>query len=677
MADNKAPDLDPGFDEVPLDEGFEEVPLTPKDQSLGQMLYDKAASMGSSALESGKNALMSGIQTTADLGRGLIQGVSLGGSDEAIGAIKATLDNTKVGSPEWIQLYRKYQQLEQDKNKEAQARSPIAYGGGQIGGLIAPALITAGASLPEEAAILTARGGLKLGAGQIAKQAAIAAGKGAVVGAGTGAIASGLQSEQGALIGATPEQKQALGADVAGGAITGAVVGGALSGAVKAVPLAYNALKAKAASKVTDYIADSPLLRQAQKAKELGEEGVNLYSNEAKYGPIGETSGLISQDTNNTRDLVDRIYNVDSKLGQNVGKAIDTATDQGVKVDLSQPMLQSVNTFKNLLEKDQTMMANPTAQKLYDTIFSMSNEGTLDASNLTPKAVQSLRNDVIDFADSVKQNHPDIANLGYQFQGQAGALLKQAVPEYATAANRFEEFRRLVPETIISGSTPVDISGVKLGNLKNDEAKLFQATKGMIQGAEVPGTGSSAASETYKNFINGLNTFDQNEAARLESGAISATDLPKLVDAGDKSQAQAMSDLVKDRADQSALLRQAWRVNPQESLGSSIKGATFGRGALVNMANKYGLYKDTLTKPMSSPIQLTKNLYNASEDQLRGLGQMMKDIPGISSVGDALLKGLENKDTTGVNAAIFSIMQNPQARILINAQDLNQKKDSQ
>lgn len=72
---------------------------------------------------------------------------------------------------------------------------------------------------------------------------------------------------------------------------------------------------------------------------------------------------------------------------------------------------------------------------------------------------------------------------------------------------------------------------------------------------------------------------------------------------------------------------------------------------------------------------LTKQIYNASEDQLRDLGQQMKNIPGISPLGHALTKGLDNKDTVGVNAAIFSIMQNPQARILINAQDLKDNKE--
>lgn len=659
----KFEETDPVFDET--EPAYED---TQPHQGLGSALYNKAADMGKSAVNSVGGALKSGVEGLADTGHGLVQGLTLGGSDEAIAAAKASSD-AKPGSPDWVKAYRKYQALEQDKNKAAQTRSPYLYGAGQVAGMIAPAVLTAGATLPEDAAILGAKGAAKLTAGQVAKYA----GKQALVGAGTGAVASGLQSEEGHLIGATPEEQSKLGADILGGAATGAVFGGALGAGAKVIPQAVGAAKSKVSNTISNYISESPFWRQAQKAKELGEDGINIYKTSDINGPIGETTGLIHGDTNATRDLVDRIYNVDGKLGQNVGDAINNATEQGVTVDLTDPMLQSVNKFKDLLNNNQTLLANPKAQKLYDTIFQM---GDFDAGNLTPKEVQSLRNDVLDFAQSVKQTSPDVASLGYQFQGQINDLLKDAVPEYKTAAERFEQFRRLVPETIISGTTPVDISGIKLGNLKNDEAKLFSATKGMIQGSETPGTSNSGAKETLKNFLNGINEFDTAEQARIKAGLVDVNDLPKMINSNDQSQAAAMQKLVQDRSDQSALLKQAWRVNPQENASSSIKGATFGRGSVMNMANKYGLYKDSLTKPMKAPVDLVKNLYGASEAQLNDIGQKMSNIPGIASVGQALVKGLKDKDSMGVNAAIFSIMQNPQARILINAQDLKNKKDN-
>lgn len=653
--------LDAGFEEVPLDEGFEEVPLKP---TAAESLTQKAKDLGSSALEAGKGALKSGVESLSDLGRGSVQGLSAGLSDEAIAAIKASLPDDS--GADWKTLFRQYQEQEQAKNQAAKERSPVLYGTGEIGGMIAPALLTAGATAPLQA-------GAKITASTLGRKALAGAG----VGAAQGALMGGTMSEKGKLIGATPEEEEALKADIIGGTATGALVGGALHPAAAAVKGSYNAIKSKIGNKVENYISDSPFWSQAKKSLELGEKGTNIYSEKAAAGPIGETTGLIHQDTNATKDLVNRIYGVDTKLGQKVGQSIDNATEQGVTVDLTQPMLDSINRAKDILEKDQTLMANPKAQKLYDTIFQMSDNGDFNAATLTPKEVQSLRQDVVDFSDSIKLKNPDIASLGYNFQAQIGDLLKQTVPEYRVASERFEQFRRLVPETLISGAIPVDISGIKLGNLKNDEAKLFSSAKNMIQGARMPGSGPGTAKETFKNVINGIDEFEKAEASRVKSGAIPANEeLPKLINESNESQASSMEKMIKDRADGSALLQQAWRVNPQESAATSIKGSMFGRGSVMNLANKYGLYKDTLTKPIASPVKLTQKIYNASEEQLRGMAQKMSEVPGLQSVGKTLLKGLDNKDNAGVNAAIFSIMQNPQARILINGEDLESDKES-
>lgn len=674
MADNKA-QLAPGFEEVPLNEGFEEVPLKP---TMIQALGQKAANLGNSALQTGKDVAKAGVEDLADTGRGLVQGLTAGTSDELIGAAKASLPSSDEDQgQDWKTLYKKYQGIEQAKNDAAKARSPYLYGTGQVAGMVAPAVLTAGASIPEQAALEGGEVAAKLTAGQLAKKAAIGGLKNAGTGAVIGGVMGGTESEQGKLIGATPEEEQKLAADVVGGAATGALTGGAIGTALPLVKAGGSALKDKIGNKLSDYISNSPFWSQVGKSKELGEQGTNLYSENAIQGPIGETTGLIHQDTNATKDLVNRIYNVDTKLGQNVGQAIDNATDQGVTVDLTDPMLNSVNTFKNLINNDETLRANPKAQKLYDTIFQMSNDGEFDASNLTPKEVQSLRQDVVDFADSIKQKEPNIANLGYQFQGQIGDLLKQAVPEYKIAAERFEQFRRLVPETLISGAIPVDISQVNLGSMKNDEAKLFQSAKNMIQGSRMSGAGSNNAKETFKNLINGVDTFEKNEAERMASGQVPLNDdVPKLVDSSDKSQAEGLQDMIKNRADQSALLQQAWRTNPQESATTSIKGAMFGRGSIMNLANKYGLYKDTLAKPIAAPVNLVKKVYGSSEEELRGMAQKMSQVPGLQSVGKTLLQGLDNKDSAGVNAAIFSIMQNPQARILINGEDLDSEKEN-
>ena len=45
-------------------------------------------------------------------------------------------------------------------------------------------------------------------------------------------------------------------------------------------------------------------------------------------------------------------------------------------------------------------------------------------------------------------------------------------------------------------------------------------------------------------------------------------------------------------------------------------------------------------------------------------------VPGLDSLGVALKKGLENKNPAMKNAALFTILQNPKARLLINPEEL-------
>lgn len=669
-------ELDKGFEEIPLDEGFQEVPLTPQPTLKTPIVTAPEAPQQEFSMA---GAFAPSLETAADFGRGVTQGITLGGSDEAIGALKALgeIATSDKSLKDWKDLYRKYQQQEEEKVREAEQRSPVASLAGNIAGGILPAIATAGATAPESA--------VQLGLREIAKQsgklaAAKELGKRAVIAgaqaAPLGAVYGGLSSE-GKVIGATPEELQKEIKDTSIGALTGGVFGAGVSAAAQTLPLAKEAVK----SKIGNYIDDSPFFRQVKKAKELGEEGYNVSSDKAKYGlennllPGQEgpapKPGLISKDTDASRDLVNRIYQVDDQLGQKVGKAIDTATDKGVTIDLKDEMLNSVNTFKNMIEKDQTLMANPKAKKLYDTIFNLAENK--ESTSFTPKEIQSLRTQVVDFSDSIKQKDPYVASLGYNFQRDIGNTLKEAIPEYKIAAERFESFRRLVPETLISGSTPVDISGVKLGNLKNGDAKLFDSAKNMLQGAMKPGHGAKEEAETYVNFLKGLKQFEAEDAQRVKQGLIKQSELPKMIDTTEPSQAKGMEKLIRDKADESAMLQQVWGVNPQEGPKSVIKGAiagisSTGRGVTMNMANKYGLYKDTLLKPMAKPVKLMGKLNNFTEEQVKALGQKLSETPGVSSVGKALLDGLENKDQAKVNAAIFSIMQNPQARILLNDQ---------
>lgn len=608
------------------------------------------------------------INTAQDTALGLAQGVTLGGADELASGLRAAYDvaTTDKKLSDLQDLYRQYQQLSEKKFKEAEERSPFAYGAGEFGGFIAPALVTGGSSsllgLGGKVALKEAAG---MGAGALGKEIAKRGAEDLVTGGILGGTQAGLSSEH-ALIGSSPEERAKLRSDIIGGAETGSILGGGISLAGNTLGLGAQKLANKAGNKARAIVEDSPFLRQVMKAKEFGERGIDIGSEAQKLGRQGSVEGaLVKRDTEAAKGILDDIYKVDDALGKDIGDIIDSETTAGTKINIEKPLLETASDFMNYYTADATLAQNPKAKKLSKLIFQ------LQKNDVSPKEIQSLRQQIVDFADSVKLDYPSLAHIANEFQGQIGEALKNQIPAYRNAAQRFEEFRRLIPETIIAGEVPVNVAGTKFGSLKNQDATLFKSLKRMVQGSTRSGTSTTTEAETLVNLMDNLDKLKQSEAARVAKGTIKQ---PQLLGGVEPEQ---YIKKVKSAADESAMLQQAFGVNPQEGFATSVKRgaldlASTGRGTSMSFANKYGLYKDKV-----NPVAIGKKLYAASDNKLRDVGMKIASTPGFEHLGNALLKGLENKDAVVKNAAIFAIIQNPNARFILGSQDLDEPVSSE
>ncbi len=92
--------------------------------------------------------------------RGAGQGLSLDFGDEIGGAMHAALEGLRDQHANIGQLYVKQRDALRKANAAAQQANPITYGAGHVAGSLAPALLTSGASLPEQLAAGAATGGL-------------------------------------------------------------------------------------------------------------------------------------------------------------------------------------------------------------------------------------------------------------------------------------------------------------------------------------------------------------------------------------------------------------------------------------------------------------------------------------------------------------------------------------
>lgn len=630
MADAK---LDPGFEEVALDDGFEEVPV--------EAAKDPRSMTPEEIAEADRqHQLVEGAKEWSAFGSGAAQGSTFGFSDE-LGAGADVVSDYISGNPA-AKKWREYQKSREAANKALQEESPMAYMGGELAGGIASAAVTPGIG----GAKVASMGGRLLGPGM----EALLAGKTASTAANIGGkgLAMGLEGLPiGAAYGVGASENDMsnpieLGKDMVSGATMGLITGGALGTAGQTGKEALKGAK--------NFANDSDFLRQLGSAYEYGKKGLNLGSSET----IDKVSLIPGR---RAEDLVSRIGTVDEMLGKQVGQSLDNAQQAGVKINID-PSLQETGQqiFKTLFIDNPTLgqILDPKSTKLLKTIAQR------EIGDLSPVEARALKDELYNLSDKLAGFNSDQANfakgVGMNLAKNLDMSLKSAIPEYKLAAKHFEEFRRLVPETIISKGTPSQYGKAYMGNLKNPELKLYESSKDMLKSAKLPGESSSSGRATFEQLRKNL-----QELQRLN---------PKATEAMGGT-AETVTNKLKKQSDELAMLRQATGFDPQEGPTGLFKGAvsglaTTGRGLSTSAANKVGLVAQGVkTAGQSGPVKAAGKLFNATQDQLMNIAQKLKASKATSQVGDSLERALQGKNETAKNAVLFKLMQNPDYRNLL------------
>lgn len=193
-----------------------------------------------------REAQAQALQSMKDAGRGVVQGLTLGGSDELAGGISSGIDwlqeKLTGDSPVALdrrlaaqgfkgdlmtdrsQMYRKDQMAEEARNDAAQQRSPKSYMAGELAGNAATTIAAGGLGAGSMATMplkeIAKREGLKRLAAESAKR--LAAAEAPMMAAG--AVQKGLESKSN-LIGASPEERAKLASEVEEGGLKGGAIG--------------------------------------------------------------------------------------------------------------------------------------------------------------------------------------------------------------------------------------------------------------------------------------------------------------------------------------------------------------------------------------------------------------------------------------------------------------------
>jgi hypothetical protein len=698
---------------------------TPK--TAGHALLDQikgAIPTGDAIAQAGKAA----AANLTDTLKGYTSGAVLNGESELGGGVQALLDKMQQGthalgltgeSPTQVnahmkdmgftgdigptddtQLYRQGQQETAKDFKQSEDRSPWLYTGGQIGGAVTSGLaLGAGAGLAADATGLTKVAGtagkalaglapeaaeyVSEGSGLIPKGIRLAgkAAKMAAVAAPEGFAMGSLGSDHD-IIGATNDEAEKNLADGVGGAETASVLGGGISLASHIVPPVAGKISQAVKDWASNYIKDSPALRVQKLAFDKGMEGLNPTSEKAILEGTPEQGPLSQFESGKSAEWVNKINAVDDMLGKDVGESLVTSTKTGTKIDITD---EATDLAKNI---QKFALQN-------DDVFDPKDIRTL--SNLYPgkgvltpieakSAIDEAQALIDKMAGDTSLRTNALREQAIQLKGIITSQLKDQVPEYAQAAQRFAQFRSEVPETILRGRIDGDFNNATYGGMKNGEKNLQQSLSELIAGVSHPGTATSKAKEVFSNLSDSLGRLSQSEGQRLANGQIEngADVFSKL----GQTKEQILQSL-KDQGDFSAMKNMSNQVNSNEGRGAAFQRGTFGvvntgRAALVNSANMAGravkLGSDIIKgagglagEASASPVNVGKQLYNMVPEELMGIAKRFQNDPTRKAIGESLENAIQNNDIPKKNAILFSIMQNPHLRLGLSGNDLDNK----
>lgn len=637
----------------PIDNALE----TAQDFSIGA-----AKGMTFNALDELGGALGAGIET----GLSYIPGTSAYEARKIDEQLKA--QGFQVPEESGLEKYRSYQQGIEQAQEEAAARSPVASIGGEIAGgvtsgaLLGPLLgLGTGAGKLKSISDIARDSGKAKAAMELLTRGATSYAKAAPAIAAEAALTS---KEQ--LLGpeARPEE---LGKDVLGGLAFGipAVFGLEAAGELAGPALKATGEKAKeVAKKYEGRIAkalqseDNPRLRQMVKAyKEYGEElGINPRSHGADIGPVG----FAQKDQKAVGTVLDVLNSADEKLGQEVGESLQKATDRGTLVNISPDIQAAFDRVTELSTMFPQLGKTRKSQDAYSKILQGKNKFTpIEIKNL----IDDLDSSIGIFKSATNKGPADVATLNelIQFRKGISDSLKKNVTEYRDAAQRFEGFRNVL-EQIVSGSKPADITEKFYGNLNNQQDKLYTNILDIIQNVQETSASAQPSRTAFSNFMESLNKFEQANPDKINQILPSS---------------QQLRNFILDASDDSVLRGASRNVTQSRGVLPDLKEAFIGKLPITGayLAGKTAKKLKTFPqKPIvNKSIQFSKAIYNAPAQSLSNVASKLEASGQFQNLGKALRESIESGDTYKKNAALFTIMQNPNAKALISADDLEEQ----
>lgn len=615
--------------------------------------------------------------TTRDMLSGAEQGVTFGFADELGAGLQTGLERAQalghnilpslispspvqiaqeletqgitgdIGPTSTTELYRQAQQENEAKYKEAQERSPWAYGGGEIGGAILSSFLPGGAitkatkgirgtlGMGEEVALKEAlkTGGKTAVAKELGKRAAT----GAITAAPTGALYGAGESE-GKLIGATPEERAKLLEDTKRGAQTASILGALGSTALG------TGTESSTSKQVSPKMTDSEFLRQLKLSYGEGKAGRG-------FSGIKETGQRLKEETATATGIVDNFMKMRQQLGQNIENTLKEASESGFTVPNSSEMINASEDLNTLLLQRPNLLGRSGTQDALQKLELLKN------GNLDPVSANQFRREIKSLTQSLS-DEPELRVVTDRFSKQLDQGLS-GIKGYKEANQTFYDFSKAGPETLLSKGLPVEYSESYLSDKLRPKKELATEASRLVGKLTGPGTSGEVQKKTFMELIDGLKEFQTKHPGVLEDSGI---DLAKFEQG------------IINQADLTTIRKTIQGYEPQGGKLSHLLSST-PRGLALRGANIAGKVIEgkgligAPTRIIKAPIEISKKLYNASNDELMPYLDKIENVPGVKQTVDALRQAITNKDMAKKNAALFALLQNKNVREALSSEE--------
>lgn len=594
--------------------------------------------------------------------RGAVQGASFGFSDEGVGAFGAAktaadqfLDNHNFQMDKIKESYTKSRDAERLANENAQKANPMTYGASELaGGMVTPGLGVLGtATKAAKGASTLARVG----------NAGINAARGSVIGGGSAALNAVGSSES-----SDPE--------VLAQQATEAGKTGAMIGAAPGVLGVGGALVHKPLGLLYDQVIKFQPARIVGEAIRKGYEGKDLTDLEAQFKKLDLLSKELGQAGLAQKKALSAEYEALKKTIANSPDRVDLGpyTNRLKEIEQEFRSIKSPKVHGDLDEVNDTIQnyTQGMPQPVPKINTAPGEEGVKSVIERFGGNEKLTQKELFDLQKLVgQQANPGSSKLatneGMQFAKKADEGLKE-LSEQIPGLNPLNERYAALKNAL--GVFGIDAKEAFIKNAKTGQLEMNPSVLGKIQGAiRNAGTESAPknqAQQALTLMLDNLEASGSKGTGQLRS---------KIAEHGDDFET-ARSIAGKNLSSQFGML--GFNVKNAAFLGNLVGKQAHDLQRIPTLSSNVSLTSATAKQAGRNQAEqaedqdgkenhlatMSRNIYQLDDNQLTNVADLLKK--NGSSLGDSLHKAVQGKDNMKKSATLFSIMQNPELRKLLN-----------